>query len=311
MGRADAYPIDRYLDASRTLSLDMYDWKRATEHPLDPEFERAMVFMLRIEAQTLFYARDLLNTRTAFVPEVSAFLAVWLYEEERHSRIFKRFLRERGVIVPDDDRSQVRRASLGGIRELFEAEASKWCARSTDHFIAVHMVWGAFQELSTINAYERVGARSNHPFLKELCDSIAKDERRHFAFYYNQAARTLRPRVAQHLARFVLKHVWKPVGFGVHSPQHAYLIDDWLFGDETGLAAFAKMDETMAKLPGLEGLNLFQRFHAEAKEYIAKRRAKGLDFDDWVPVPERGRKLHAVPDVPAPFDLDADRFESA
>ena len=109
----------------------------------------------------------------------------------------------------------------------------------------------------------------------------------------------------------MLKHVWKPVGFGVHSPQHAYLIDDWLFGDETGLEAFAKMDETMAKLPGLEGLNLFQRFHAEAKEYIAKRRAKGLDFDDWVPVPERGRKLRAVPDVPAPFDLDADLFESA
>src|SRR5207244_1175481 len=82
MGRRDVYPMDRYLDASRTLSLDEFDWSRARAYPLDPEIERAMVYMLRIEAQTLFFVRDLLNTRTAYLPEVSSFLTVWLYEEE-------------------------------------------------------------------------------------------------------------------------------------------------------------------------------------------------------------------------------------
>jgi rubrerythrin len=248
-----------------------------------------MVFVLRVEAQTLFYARDLLNSRTAYVPEISAFLAVWVYEEERHSRIFKRFLAERGVFVPDDDRTQVRKASTSaGARELIEAAFLKVCSMSTDHLVAVHMAYGAYQELSTIHTYELMGERSNHPFLKELCDSIAKDERRHFAFYYNQAARHLTTKGAQRFARLILKSWWKPVGFGIHSPQHAYFVDDWLFGDADGLARFRRMDETMAKLPGMQGLRLFEDFHADAKRYIEKRKAKGLGFDDWVRVPKRG-----------------------
>src|SRR5580693_2796835 len=99
MGWAGPFPLDRYLDASRTLSVDDHDWAQARAYPLAPEIERALVYMLRIEAQTLFYVRDLLNTRTAYLPDIASFLAVWLYEEERHSRLFKRFLRERGIEV--------------------------------------------------------------------------------------------------------------------------------------------------------------------------------------------------------------------
>jgi len=64
MGRTGPFPIDRYLDASRTLSVDDYDWTQARAHPVPVDVERALVYMLRIEAQTLFYVRDLLNTRT-------------------------------------------------------------------------------------------------------------------------------------------------------------------------------------------------------------------------------------------------------
>lgn len=284
MARIESY-LDRYLDASRTLSLDEYDWSRARAHPLDPEVERAMIYMLRIEAQTLFYVRDLLNTRTAYIPEVSSFLTVWLYEEERHSRMFKRFLRERGIELPADDHARVRRAATSGWRELFEAEAARWLSWTTEHFAAVHMTWGAYQELSTIHAYERMGKRSNHPFLRELCESIVKDERRHYAFYFNHAGRFLRPRVAQRLTRALLKAWWKPVGFGIHASPHAYFIVDWTYGDEEGLATMRRMDEQMDKLPGLAGLRLFQSFHTDAKRYIAKRRARGLGFDDWVDVP--------------------------
>jgi rubrerythrin len=282
MGRADAYPIDRYLDASRTLSLNEYDWSRATRDPLSPDFERALVYMLRIEAQTLFYVRDLLNTRTAYIPEISSFLSVWLYEEERHSRIFKRFLRERGILIPDDDREKVRRASIANAREWVEAEFAKWMARSTEHFVAVHMVWGAYQEISTIHAYERVGERSNHPFLKELCDSIAKDERRHFAFYFNQAARFLAPRPAQLITRGLLKTWWKPVGFGIHKAEHAQFFVDWIFGDEEGQARLRGMDATIGRLPGLDGLTLFEDAGITAKRVVRERRARGLGFDDWV-----------------------------
>jgi rubrerythrin len=284
MGR-DAYKLDRYLDASRTLSLEEFDWSRARSHPISPEIERALVYMLRIEGQTLFYVRDLLNTRTAFIPEISSFLTVWLYEEERHSRMFKRFLRERGVALPEDDHAQVRKASTAGVREWLEATTARWMARATPHFVAVHMTWGAYQELSTIHAYERLGERSNHPFLRELCESIAKDERRHYAFYYNQAHRFLEPAFAQRLTRALLKTWWKPVGFGIHAPPHAHWMVDWLFGDASGLEAMKQMDAKLGKLPGLAGLGLFESFHSEVKEYMREREAKGLGFEDWVSIP--------------------------
>ena len=283
MGRVGPFPIDRYLDASRTLSVDDYDWSRARVHPLPRDYERALVYMLRIEAQTLFYVRDLLNTRTAYVPDIASFLAVWLYEEERHSRLFTRFLRERGVEVPRDDREKVRRASVVGLREWLEATGSRWLARMTDHFIAVHMTWGAYQELSTIHAYERLGERSGHPLLEEICQSIAKDERRHYAFYFNQAARWLEPRAAQHLTRFLLERWWKPVGFGVHSDEHALSMVDFFYGDDAGLQVARQMDATIGKLPGLDGLGLYEAWTNKARRFVENR--QGETFEDRVPVP--------------------------
>jgi hypothetical protein len=297
------YSLDRYLDASRTLSLDEFDWSLAAKYPLDPEIERCMVYMLRIEGQVLFYVRDLLNTRTAYIPEVAAFLAVWLYEEERHSRIFKRFLRERGVFVPNDDHANVRKASASGIREWFEATGARLMAAATPHFVAVHMAYGAVQELSTIHAYERLGRRSNHPLLKQLCESIAKDERRHFAFYFNQAARYLEPVPAQKLVRFIMSRWWKPVGFGIHATPHAWFMNNWMFGDESGLETFKRMDEQVDKLPGLAGLHLFEKVFHEAERVVREGKARGETFEDWVPVPTRGSSPYPPPPLSSSLGL--------
>jgi rubrerythrin len=277
---AESFPLDRYLDASRTLALDEFDWSLATKYPLAKDVERALVYMLRIEAQTLFYVRDLLNTRTAYLPEVSSFLTAWLYEEERHSRMFRRFLKERGVHLADDDRAIVRKASSHGVREWFEATAARWLARTTEHFVAVHMIWGATQELSTLHAYERVAARCNHPLLSELCQRIAKDERRHFAFYFNMAERLLEPRAAQHLSRFILDRWWQPVGMGVHASQHVHFMVDWFYGDAE--EKVRQMDTTIDRLPGFAGLRLYERAVARAKEAVARGKAKGSRFEDWV-----------------------------
>jgi hypothetical protein len=281
----EPFPLDRYLNASRTLALDEYDWTLAAKHPLAPAFERALVYMLRIEGQTLFYVRDLLNTKTAYIPEVASFLSVWLYEEERHSRILRRFLRERGIVLPEDDHARVRRASTASLRERAEAMVARWMANTTPHFVAVHMAWGAYQELTTLHAYRRVAEECGHPLLRALCDSIVKDERRHFAFYYQEARRFLEPPRAQTLARFLLSHGWQPVGFGVHAPLHVHFMVDWYFGDEKGQALLRGMDREMEKLPGLAGLGLYERAISRAKRVVAEGRARGSRFDDWVPIP--------------------------
>jgi rubrerythrin len=279
------FSLERYLNASRTLSVDEYPWQDAKRHPLSREIERVMVYMLRIEAQTLFYVRDLLNTKTAYIPEVSSFLTVWLYEEERHSRIFRRFLRERGIELPRDDHAQVREASIAGIRERFEALGAKWMARATKHFVAVHMIWGATQELSTLHAYRRLAERCGHPFLRDLCLSIAKDERRHYAFYANMAERSLQAPAAQRLTRFLLQTWWQPVGMGVHARDHVHYMVNWFYGDAQGMRIAREMDAQVDKLPGLAGLRLYTRAVERSKRIVAERTQRGLSFDDWVPVP--------------------------
>ena len=52
-----------------------------------------------------------------------------------------------------------------------------------DDFVALHMTWGAANELSTLTSYHRLIANTEHPELVNLLNAIIKDERRHFAFY--------------------------------------------------------------------------------------------------------------------------------
>jgi hypothetical protein len=61
-------------------------------------------------------------------------------------------------------------------------------------FCAVHMTWGAINELTTLNGYRRLAALTDHPVLTDLVERIALDESRHFFFYYRQAEMRLRRR---------------------------------------------------------------------------------------------------------------------
>jgi hypothetical protein len=83
-------------------------------------------------------------------------------------------------------------------------------------FVAVHMTWGAVNELSTLSGYHRLIAKTEHPILVELLERIIKDERRHFAFYRAQARMRLgRCKQARSVTRWALKHLWAPVGMEV------------------------------------------------------------------------------------------------
>ena len=56
--------------------------------------------------------------------------------------------------------------------------------------------------------------------LRDLLSRIIKDERRHFAFYYNSAKEwLLGNRFAQRVDRLVLDRVWVPVGHGVKTQE--------------------------------------------------------------------------------------------
>jgi hypothetical protein len=82
-------------------------------------------------------------------------------------------------------------------------------------FCAVHMTWGAINELTTLTGYRRLAARAGHPVLSELLERITRDESRHFFFYYRQAELRLRRPAVARVARLLVDRFWAPVGSGV------------------------------------------------------------------------------------------------
>jgi len=132
-------------------------------------------------------------------------------------------------------------------------------------FVALHMTWGAINELTTLTAYHRLIARTHHPVLKDMLERIIKDERRHFAFYRAQArirlARSPRPR---RMVRWAVDHVWAVVGTGVRPQSETDHVVTMLFGGADGLRATREMQDVVRALPGMRGTRFLERARAEA-----------------------------------------------
>ena len=63
-----------------------------------------MHYMMDIESHTVIYLRDLLATRAAADPQITAFLSCWVYEELWHGEAFSDFLRAYGIEEPFEPR---------------------------------------------------------------------------------------------------------------------------------------------------------------------------------------------------------------
>jgi rubrerythrin len=257
--------LAKYLRASKKLDLDGIDFDSVPDYPLSREEIRCLTYMMDIETHTVIYLRDLLTTPAAYDPDVTAFLSLWVYEEFWHGEALGRFLQAAGERFAPDRPAAIRRAA--GVRDVLGTIGKMTAARVLPDFVAVHMTWGAMNELSTLHGYHRVIAKTRHPILVQLLTRIIKDERRHYAFYYNQARARLdgNPR-AQKLVHWALNRLWAPVGTGVRPQAETDFVILALFGDEDGAAAVAEMEAELSKLPGLSGMRLLRRAMARAAE---------------------------------------------
>jgi len=113
----------------------------------------------------------------------------------------------------------------------------------------------------TLRGYEQLSRTTDNPVLAELCRRIAKQERRHFAWYYNSARKRLESSaMARRLTRFVFERFWSPVGSGVKRDTEvaqmcASLFPAGSFGDVA-----AGIDAKLARLPGMHGLDVITRY---------------------------------------------------
>jgi rubrerythrin len=267
----EEFDLDRYLRRSRRVDLSGVAWDRVREHPVAESEARCLAYMMDIESHTAIFLRDLLATKAADEPDVTAFLSCWVYEELWHGEAFSRFLGEAGwELAPDGERVEADtvypsrtgrnlwiRQRLGGRGQMKHLGTLLGSSLFGD-FVALHMTWGAANELSTLTSYHRLIAKTEHPQLVALLEAIIKDERRHFAFYRAQARTRLgRSRSARGITRWAMDHLWAIVGTGVRPQSETDFVVLHLFGDQDGTAAALEMDRTMTELPGMRGMAIF------------------------------------------------------
>jgi hypothetical protein len=126
-------------------------------------------------------------------------------------------------------------------------------AIASEDFVAIHMTWGAVNELTTLTAYHRMIAQTENVALTQVLRAIIKQERRHFAFYRAQArVRLAESQRARRLVRWTMDHLWAPVGTGIRPQEETDFVVAFLFNDPDGAVALKEMDGIVAELPGLE-----------------------------------------------------------
>jgi len=284
----EPFDLDRYLRASKRVDLTGLAWDRIAEDPISASEARVLAYMMDIESHTVIFLRDLLATRSALDPEITAFLSCWIYEELWHGEAFSRFLGEAGwSLAPDEEtvdaespyptrvarNSWIRRA-VGGTG-YFAHVATVAASLALRDFVAVHMTWGAANELSTLTAYQRLIDTTRHPVLIDMLTRIIKDERRHFAFYRAQARRRLAASAqARRVTRWALGHLWAPVGTGVRPQAETDFAVAAVFGGEEAREAVASMDRTLDAFPGLAGLGVYRRAVDDAVRRLATSGAR-------------------------------------
>ena len=225
-----------------------YEWERVREAPLSAAEIDWLTFATQVEWGTEYYFAVLDISRD---PLVHKFLRVWLQQEVVHADLLRRFLHEAGVDVDP-------------VHTHWRKRLAKWRGKQLnrlarrvigDDFFAVHMAWGAVNELSTQRFYGIIRSGTGNPVLRDILRDVMVQEAAHYAFYRNVAIRKLTDnRRAQRITRWALHRLWTPVGVGLRTREDSDRVIAATFGRHPEQAT--QMDAQIDRIPGLAGLEL-------------------------------------------------------
>jgi hypothetical protein len=292
-----SFSIERYKEESKKLDTAGVAWEAVTASRLSKGDLFCLHYMMDIENHVPLYLSHLLVTRACMDPILTAFLACWNYEELWHGENIGKFLNLYGIEFDAQDRIANVRANLGlkNSVSLMSTMAGSWLLKD---FSAVYLTIGAINELSTLTGYGALIRKSGHPVLKDLLARIIKDERRHFAFYFNSAKEWLTDNEkAQRMDSWMLKRVWVPVGQGVKKLEEVDALALHLFDDEQGEEDLLDLDEKIGKLPGLSGIKLMSKALYGARERVRKNPSWGrrlIENEQWAVAPPRKSPVGAL-----------------
>jgi len=265
------FDLERYLRNSKKVDISDIDLSQAPQHPLTEDEVHCLTYMMDIESHTIVYLRSILSTCAIEDPDTTAFLSCWAYEEHFHGRAIGAFLDACGIKFGSDRLAEVQRGTA--FTEWLKDMGASLVCQFSRHFHGAYLTYGAISELSTLEGYGVLAARTQNPILADLLRRLAKDERRHFSFYYNKAKLELQQRNAQRLTTFIIKHFWLPVGGGVKPDAEVNWILNYILRGSDGEKVARRIDETIAKLPGLGWFNHLSLSRAESLRRMSDEEA--------------------------------------
>jgi len=274
IGNESGIDIEKLVRLSKRVDISDLDLTQAAKYPLTDEEIHALTYMCDIESHTVVYLKAILNTCAIEDPQTTAFLSCWAYEEFFHGHTIRQFLDAVGAPVSQTRMQEVQEAT--STKEWLKEMGASILCRFSPHFHAAYLTYGAISELSTLEGYGVLARRTKNPILAEIVKRLAKDERRHFSFYYNKARLLLNPRNAQRLTSFIIRNFWLPVGGGVKSEGEVEWILSFILGDPEGEMIARRIDTTIAKLPGLEWFERLSASRDEALRATAKQSQRKL-----------------------------------
>jgi len=221
--------------------------------------------MRDVEAFTDIYYKELRLTPTGRDPVIRKFMDRWHHEEAQHADLLHRFLGEAGVPTEQNwyERTKSKIPRFYKISSFLSSSLANFVGK---HFSAVHMVWGAINELTTYQGYRQLWQAAKHPVLELILRAIASEERIHIFFYRSIARLKLqRSPFAQKIARFIIEKFWSPVGEGTKPKKESDYVISTLFSGLEGIKiAHDKINDPIARLPGFENCQKITKRIAQA-----------------------------------------------
>lgn len=262
--------IAQHIAVSHKVNFEDLDWEAARKAGLTKREIDSVLYFADIESQTVYYFLEVAKLQVARDPELLTFLTMWNYEEYFHSYALTKLLSECGVPVEDSlDRSTRIRSGArlkAKVEDLVQTLLAKLMPRT---FVALWMFWGSLQECLTTQAYEELARTTQNPVLAELCRRIAKQERRHFAYYHGQARKKLEGKSwAQRFTRWIVRRFYAPVGGGVKTDVEGARLVAQLFPGDRIFEVMGYIEKRMAQLPGMDGLDCCSRWAVKVQPML-------------------------------------------
>jgi len=253
------FDIERCKARTGKLEYEDLDFDAFVTDPLSPDALRCLRYMHDVEYHTVCFLRDILVTSAHRDHDIASFLTFWNFEEFWHGEALGKVLAMHGEkwggdrIVPLRRSIRIKESLKPFMHGIGSIIAGKELA-------AVQMTWGAINESTAQAAYGRLAVKAGHPVLAELLKRIKMQEGRHLDFYASQAQRRLDGNTrAQKWTRFALRRFWAPVGSELAPRAECAHMVSYLFDDEDGRAAVARIDQRVDRLPGLQGLEVVKK----------------------------------------------------